>query len=556
MNPGKILEKGWQIENFTIQRKLGRGGFGVTYLATEFARSSGVAQGGTFQRDVAIKEFFPEGLAWRAEQSRVIPAQREGAEVAFIGGLKAFMREANTIAQLDHQNVVRIYSVFESHGTAYFVMPYLQGMSLKGWLRQRRTLTQVEIERVVLPVLDGLEEVHGVGVIHRDLKPDNIMIREGNQRPVLIDFGAARVKAADDAQQYTRISELVAYTPGYAPIEQYARATSDNRHGACTDLYAFCATLYECVTGAPPPESALRSLDVQSGRPDPMPPASRDRSASGAYSEGLLAAIDWGLAIIPEHRPQTVTELRDCINGLRPVPPRAVTQLTMVLPPREQSAPALAVAASLEPRTPSRPLVPATTQPVLAESAPGPIEAAATQKAATRSSRWPLIVGAIAAIGVLAGIAMALLPGPRRSANPAQADGVPALVTPPEPAANAEDPASRQRALDAREQLQALLMQMDAALSREEAPASVLGAARDRLAIAETAFAAGDFERAIVGFEESRRQAASSASSYLTGLRGKYATLATRKLDAGDTRMAEMALNRAKEIDGLLRELK
>lgn len=318
LNSHLSLAEGSRIEDFEIRRRLGRGGFGVTYLATEYAPSTGAPE---ILREVAIKEFFPQGIAVRVENSRVIPSQMEGAEAAFFAALKAFLREAQAVARLDHPNLIRIFRVFESHGTAYFAMPYIRGASLRGVLRAQGGLDQEQIERLILPVLDGLEEAHRQNILHRDIKPDNIMIRDDLQSPILIDFGASRMETAGVAEQYTRLSELAAYTPGYAPIEQYARAATLNRHGPYTDIYAFCALLYECITGRAPPEASLRSLEVQSRRSDPM--ESPARLATRAYDARLLAAVEWGLELVADDRPQTVTQLRNALLGRIPVPARS-----------------------------------------------------------------------------------------------------------------------------------------------------------------------------------------------------------------------------------------
>jgi serine/threonine protein kinase len=440
LNPELTLAEGVRIENFEIRRKLGRGGFGVTYLATEYARAQTEASASNqvFSREVALKEFFPQGISWRAEDSRVVPATAEGAEVAFFHAMKAFLREAQAISRLDHHHIVRILSVFESHGTAYFVMPYIPGISLRGRLRQRGTLDQAEIESTVLPVLDGLEEAHSVGIIHRDIKPENIMLRERSDQPVLIDFGAARMTVSDDTRQHTHLDSIACFTPGYAPIEQYARSATENRHGAFTDLYSFCALLYVCVTGKVPPEASLRSLDVNCGRPDPLMPASRQRAGEASYSPALLAAIDWGLEILSPNRPQTVAELRDCIMGRIPIPKRNITQMTMVPAAAPAPAPSPAAAPGQAAQPPAQPAREPERRGEAARPAPAPaagkgqakedrqLPPAGVPEAASRRSRK---IGAAVGLGLLLAAAAGgytLLAASR--AHPAAAAAVDGLV--------------------------------------------------------------------------------------------------------------------------------
>ena len=312
------LPPGTRLENFLIESRLGRGGFGITYLATEYSLRVTAEEPEPVLRRVAVKEYFPMNLAWRVENSRVIPIEDDdGAKSAFFGGLRAFLKEAQAIASLDHPGIIRIHRVFESHGTAYFSMPYLAGKSLGSLLPDGRLLSWEEIQRWLLPLLDALDEAHRNGVLHRDLKPDNILLAEDQSRTVLIDFGAARMQAATDASRYTRATDLVAYTPGYAPIEQYDQATNANRHGFYTDIYAFCATLYRAVTGQAPPEATARIMH----RVDPMISVTEVCHRPAAYPASLLAAIEWGLERLPSNRPQTVGELRAGIRDLERIPP-------------------------------------------------------------------------------------------------------------------------------------------------------------------------------------------------------------------------------------------
>jgi formylglycine-generating enzyme required for sulfatase activity/serine/threonine protein kinase len=413
-----VLSEGTWIENFEIGKKLGRGGFGVTYQAKEFHRTASGAKHEL--RLVALKEFFPRGLAYRIADSRVAPAKADNEErpdLAFFSALKAFIREAQAVMRVEHANVVQIYQVFESHGTAYFAMPLLKGLSLQSRLKKVGTLSQSEIERLVLPLLDGIEAVHELGIIHRDIKPDNIMLREGvNERvirPILIDFGAARVTAVDDTRQFSRSIytgasdySLISITDGFSPPEQYSPSSGTNKPSPYNDVYAFCATLYRSVTGVNPCDSPQRALDIQCRKPDPLLTASRARSGEQSYSPALLAAIDWGLELDPAKRPQTVAQLRDALLGNAPIPERAVTKPTIVRAPPPKgpgsSEPELAVPVPQPPQAPRIP-IPATPRLTTAGSLNAFLKPVPqyNKPTARSSTKWPRIVaGCIALVMV------------------------------------------------------------------------------------------------------------------------------------------------------------
>ncbi len=525
MNPALPLAEGTRLENFEIRRQLGRGGFGVTYLATEFAPTASGSSEPSILREVAIKEFFPQGIAWRGDNSRVIPTQDDGSENAFTGAMKAFLREAQAIARLDHPAIVRIYRVFQSNGTAYFVMPYLQGKSLRDVLKVRGRLSQKEIEKYILPVLDGLEEAHRVGMVHRDIKPDNIMIREGTLRPVLIDFGAARVSAANEANQYTRMSELVAYTPGYAPIEQYARAAQENRHDPHTDLYAFCATLYHCVTGKAPPESSLRAIESHSGRLDPMEPALTPERET-AYSAALLAGIDWGLEIAAINRPQTVAALRDCLLGVKPAPPRSTMTVSKPSVVIDDDATVVIDRSGrgLREDAPAETSAPAPVPPPAPPS--GPSERRSLVKPG-------LIVGALLLIAAAIGGVLLLNSGGTEQAV-------------------VEEQAT-QAVRDLEAEVGALLQRAEAAFAAEDGPASALLTASTTVDAGRAALADGNLEAAQSWFEQGRTQIRQVTVTFLEKQRDAHLSAAEINMQAGDVSAAERALARGDDVVDLLK---
>jgi formylglycine-generating enzyme required for sulfatase activity len=332
------LPDGTLIENFRIVRKLGRGGFGITYLATEFALRLPGQDKDVPMREVALKEFFPQVIATRTNSVTVhATLDVDGAEQAFRNGISAFIQESLAIAALEHQNIIPIHRAFEANGTAYFTMPYVRGESLRALIRREGRLSEARARQILLPILDGLAYAHAKGVLHRDLKPDNIILRENDQRPILIDFGTARVQAANDAAEHTRLTDFCAYTPGYAALEQYARAGGDNLHGPFTDVYGIAAVFYEAITGIQPNESAQRAAEVYGGRPDTLVPASIQLQNDTGYKRSFLKAIDWGLELASRDRPQTIAGFRDALDGKK-VPPETTLKRVQTRPASGTSA--------------------------------------------------------------------------------------------------------------------------------------------------------------------------------------------------------------------------
>ena len=286
--------------NYLIGRVLGRpGGFGVTYLGWDQHLA----------RRVAIKEFLPRELAGRGpDQVTVVPHSQEDAEV-FRHGLAQFQREARTLAQLDHPNIVRVMQVLEANGTAYLVMEYYEGLTLAEYLTSKGERLPAEDALALLrPMLDGLAAVHAKGFLHRDIKPQNVYLartEHGGTRPILLDFGAARQAVGERSQSVSILG-----TPGYAPFEQY---NSRDQQGTWTDVYAAAAVLYRMVTGATPPPSGDRMAGA------PLRPAT-----SFGVPAALSEALDRALALAPGERPQTLQALIATlwpITGPEPPPP-------------------------------------------------------------------------------------------------------------------------------------------------------------------------------------------------------------------------------------------
>ena len=265
-----------RVEKCEIVRVLGMGGFGITYLAFDHR----------LDRPVALKEYFPAEFAARTHGRHVTVGSTEYREV-FAWGFDRFIDEARALRRFRHRNVVQAHRYIQAHGTAYIAMEYVEGDSLAAILETRESLPVAEWRRWMDRLLDGLAHVHDQGYLHRDIKPGNIVLRATNNEPVLIDFGAARV--ATQERTHTRV-----FTPEYAPIEQHA---SQGAQGPPTDIYSLAAVSYRALTGEPPPTSPDRVLDDRY-----KPLTERIRGSDRAW----LAAIDQGLAVRPEDRPQTV----------------------------------------------------------------------------------------------------------------------------------------------------------------------------------------------------------------------------------------------------------
>ena len=302
------LPSGYKLHWYVIGSVIGKGGFGITYLALDT----------NLDQRVAIKEFLPVELATRSNNSHVHPISEDHSDT-YGWGLNRFVTEARTLAKFRHPNVVRVMSVFEANSTAYMVMEYERGESLEKLLKAKKITGEAKLRSLVMPLLDGLKVVHEAGFIHRDIKPDNIYLRESGT-PVLLDFGSARRAIGVATRTLTAL-----VTPGYAPFEQYDTSTAgEKKQGPWTDIYSLGATLYRAVTGSGPPDAMGRVNAVMSGT-DILKPASE--AASGDYSPGFLAAIDWALEFLPENRPQSIDEWRVVLAG-RATRPALVPNVT------------------------------------------------------------------------------------------------------------------------------------------------------------------------------------------------------------------------------------
>ncbi|MGH7003435.1 MAG: serine/threonine protein kinase, partial [Alphaproteobacteria bacterium] len=219
------LPGGTRLHNYVLERVLGAGGFGITYMAREDVTG----------RAVAIKEYLPSALAVRVRDGLTVQPVSEGTRPDFEWGLTRFRQEAKLLLSLRHPNIVPSLNYFESNGTAYLVMEYQEGQTLTQLMSGGSVLEESEVREFLDGLLDGVEAVHKGGLLHRDIKPDNIFIRRDGT-PVLIDFGAARQAVTRQSRGLTAI-----VTEGYAPYEQYE---TDSHQGPWTDIYALGAVLY------------------------------------------------------------------------------------------------------------------------------------------------------------------------------------------------------------------------------------------------------------------------------------------------------------------------
>jgi len=278
---------------YVFERVLGQGGFGITYLARDT----------NLDQPVAIKEYLPVEVATRRPDATV-RARTDEQGGRFQDGLGKFIREARTLARFDHPNVVRVHSVFEANSTAYMVMRFEEGETLAALLKRRQALPEADLMRLLLPILDGLELVHDAGFIHRDIKPDNILIRSDGSS-VLLDFGSARYTIG----QARTLTILVA--PGYAPFEQYY--SDGENQGAWTDIYSLAATCYCAIAGRAPLDAISRSKGILGSSREILLPAAV--VGSGRYSDRLLKAVDRALSFAERERPQTIAEWRRDLVG-------------------------------------------------------------------------------------------------------------------------------------------------------------------------------------------------------------------------------------------------
>ena len=290
---GDALTPGTRLGELEIERVLGAGGFGVTYLTRDLSLDAWRA----------VKEYLPRDWGTRLRDGTIGP--RTGADAEdYQWGLTRFLEEARMLARFDHPNLVRVYRVFEAQGTAYMVTEYVEGKTLSAALQASGPWSERQVRELLDALTDGLAAVHGAGMLHRDIKPGNVMVRPDGTL-VLIDFGAARQAMGRQSRSVTAV-----LTPGYAPIEQYSPR---GNQGPWTDIYALGALAYEALSGQVPEDATERVLE---DRLRPM-----GKVAPQGVSAGLAAGIDAALAVDGRDRPQSLGAWRELLAGTAGVSP-------------------------------------------------------------------------------------------------------------------------------------------------------------------------------------------------------------------------------------------
>ena len=289
------LPPGTRFGEFEIVRVLGVGGFGIVYLAQDHS----------LERQVALKEYMPASLASRGVGPAVTIRSGSFAETYAIG-LRSFVNEARLLARFDHPSLVKVYRFWEDNATAYMVMPFLQGMTLRDARRaMAHAPDEAWIRSVLDPMLDALDQLHREGVFHRDIAPDNILLPPVGA-PILLDFGAARRVISDRTQSLTAILK-----PSYAPIEQYADMTA-MRQGPWTDVYALGAVVHYLLFGVPPAPATARAVQNDA---EPI-----EHRVVPGVSAHFMSVVAWMLGVRPLERPQNVAGVRAALSGQMAVP--------------------------------------------------------------------------------------------------------------------------------------------------------------------------------------------------------------------------------------------
>lgn len=358
------LPVGARLADFEVTGVIGEGGFGIVYLGRDL----------NLDRTVAIKEFMPAAFAGRVDGVRVA-VRAENHRATFEAGLRSFINEAKMLAKFSHPALLEVYRFWEGNGTAYMVMRYYKGRTLRKAIDETPGgFSEQEIAHIMGPIFDALEMLHRDQVFHRDIAPDNIMLADG--RSVLLDFGSARRIIGDATQALTTVLK-----PGYAPIEQYSDDGS-MKQGAWTDVYALGGVLYHMATGKAPLQAVSRLLS------DPLPTVAT--VTGDRYSPGFSAAVAKAMSVHIDHRFQSVTEFREALGWNIGLAPRVMTQ-----PPQIWLEPEAAVrvgTAAPPGRSPATP--------------PPPARSPATPAASASDSgrRWMVVAAlAVVAVGVALG---------------------------------------------------------------------------------------------------------------------------------------------------------
>lgn len=277
------LPAGYVLNGYRIEKPLSSGGFSIVYLARDESDTP-----------FAIKEYLPSSLPLRTEGVDVIINDEANLSV-FRHGLRCFFEEGRALAMIQHPNVVRVENFFRANETCYMVMQYVRGRTLQFHIqRNRHEFTETFIRRIFINLMNGLREVHANKLLHLDIKPANIFISmEG--RPVLLDFGAARITLSEEAMKLKPM-----YTAGFAAPEHYRFQPGEL--GPWSDIYSVGATIYTCIAGTPP-----QAGDQREEKDKVIPLRTLARLS---YSDDLYDIVDSCLKIDWLKRPQTAFDLQ------------------------------------------------------------------------------------------------------------------------------------------------------------------------------------------------------------------------------------------------------
>ncbi len=279
----EVLIPGTKIGLFEVEETLGLSNHGVAYRARDTERG----------RDVSIQEYLPAAFANRNSDGVSVEAVEE-KKTAYEDGLTRFLQEARILAQIHDPYIARVIEYTETNGTAYLVIEHEAGQTLRSYLQTHPKLNEERLQKILIPMLKGLRVIHSEGLLHRDIRPSSIFLREDGP-PVLIGFGSAVRTVVDE-----RVSLDTRVTPGYSPIEQYH---DGGNLGPWTDLYALGATMYRCIAGVTPVDATRRVAAIAQGDEDPLVPAME--IGVGDYSTRLLGNVDWMLQPVIAERPES-----------------------------------------------------------------------------------------------------------------------------------------------------------------------------------------------------------------------------------------------------------
>ena len=394
--PNDVLPRGTTLNGYRVVRLLGRGGFGVTYLAEDLL-------GQMF----AIKEYFPRQFALR--HGTQVYATSDDEVLVFDDCRSRFVHEARALVGLartatGQQDIVRVQTFFEANGTAYMVMEYIVGRTLQAMLREHpHGLAPAELRRILGGILGGLAVVHDAGLMHRDIKPANILLRD-DVRPVLIDFGSSREAQGTQTHGFTQI-----FSGGYAPPEQ----VMGTRQGPFSDIYAVGAIGYEAIGGTVA-DALTRQHAVAAHTPDPMPTAAQ--VGAGRYDAALLAVIDAAMALDPTKRPNSAGTMARMLVQSEAAPAKIQPPAQPKPPP---PAPRIAPVPAPPPPSPPAASLPPTARPI----------------ARLTARRWPIFagLGGAMAAGVALWFAFGQAPAPTLPRSATAPPHVPIAPVPPRP---------------------------------------------------------------------------------------------------------------------------